>query len=161
MNLSHLHLLSNHLPIIGSILGGIVLGYGLWTKSNHTIIAAYLLLIISSAGAVVAYLTGEAAEHAVKNIQGVSKNLIEEHSDAAVYALVALIFLGVVAIIGLYLTWKASALSRKIAWIALFISLLSFIIVARTGYIGGQIRHTEIYSPVANPANDGEHDDKD
>lgn len=51
MDQTHLHLSINHLPIFGSILGGLVLAYGLWTKSNQTKIAAYYLLIISSIGA--------------------------------------------------------------------------------------------------------------
>ena len=32
MNQTHIHLLITHLPIFGSILGGFVLAYGLWTK---------------------------------------------------------------------------------------------------------------------------------
>ena len=76
MNQTHLHLLIAHLPIFGSILGGLVLAYGLWTKSNQTKIAAYILLVISSIGAGISYLTGEAAEEAVEKIQGVAKEMI-------------------------------------------------------------------------------------
>ena len=71
MNQTHLHLLITHLPIFGSILGGLVLAHGIWTKSNQTKIAAYNVLIISSIGAVVAYLTGEGAEETVEKIPGV------------------------------------------------------------------------------------------
>lgn len=72
MDLTHLHLLITHLPIYGSILGGFVLAYGLWTKSNNTIIAAYLLFIISAVGAGIAYSTGEAAEETVESIKTIS-----------------------------------------------------------------------------------------
>lgn len=77
MDQAHLHLIINHLPVFGSILGGIVLAYGLWTKTNQTKVAAYILFIISSIGAGISYLTGEAAEETVENIAGVSKDLIE------------------------------------------------------------------------------------
>ncbi len=150
MNQTHLHLLINHLPIFGSILGGLVLAHGLWTRTNQTKIAAYNLLVISSVGAVIAYLTGEAAEESVENIQGISKDLIEQHEDLAVIALVALSILGVASLIGLFLTIKKSPLSRMVAVVTLFISLISFGFIARTGYVGGQIRHTEI-----NPASNG------
>jgi len=144
MNQAYIHLLINHLPIIGSILGGLVLVHGLWTKSNHTKIAAYNILIISTIGAVIAYLTGEGAEEAVEKIQGISKSMISQHEDFALISLIALIILGTTSLIGLFFTLRKSSFSRPIAFIVLFISLISFGLIARTGYLGGQIRHTEI-----------------
>ena len=79
MSQTHLHLLITHLPIFGSVLGGLVLAHGLWTRSSQTKIAAYNLLILSAIGAVIAYMTGEAAEETIENIQGVATNMIEEH----------------------------------------------------------------------------------
>lgn len=146
MNQTHIHLLVNHLPIIGSILGGFVLAYGLWSKSNETKIAAYYVLIISSLGAVIAYLTGEAAEETVEDIIGISKSMLDQHEDASLFALIALITLGVVSIGGAYLTIKKSTYTKTIAVVALLLSLISFGIIARTGYLGGQIRHTELSS---------------
>lgn len=133
-----------HLPIFGSILGALVLAYGLWTKSNQTKIAAYILFIISSTGAGIGYLTGEAAEETVENIPGVSKNLIEQHEDFAVVALVSLIILGIASIVALFLTSRKPSSARAVAVVVLFISLVSFGLVARTGYLGGQIRHTKL-----------------
>ena len=161
MNQTHIHLLINHLPIFGSILGGFVLAHGLWTKSNQTKIAAYNVLIISTIGAVIAYLTGEAAEETVENIQGISKAMLDQHEDASVYALVALIILGVASLIGLFLTLKKSSFARTIAVVTLFISLISFGIIARTGYLGGQIRHTELNSATPTQQQRGEQEDND
>ncbi len=144
MNQAHVHLLITHLPIFGSILGAIVLIHGLWTKNNQTKIAAYNIFIISSIGAGIAYLTGEAAEETVEKIQGVSKNMIDQHQDFATFALISLIVLGVIALLGLFLTLRKSSFIKPIALIILFISLVSFVLVARTGYLGGQIRHTEV-----------------
>ena len=144
MNQTHIHLLITHLPIYGSILGSIVLAYGLWTKSNQTKIAAYIVFIISSMGAGIAYLTGEAAEDTVENIQGIAKKQIEEHEEFAMVALISLIILGLASIIGLFLTLRKPLLTKPIAWVILFISIISFAFVAWTGYLGGQIRHTEI-----------------
>ena len=144
MSQVHLHLLITHLPVFGSLLGAFVLGYGLWSKSNQTKIAAYYLLVISAIGAGIAYLTGEGAEEAVEEIQGVSENMIKLHEDAAIYALVSLVILGVFSIFGLLVTYKKSTLIKTAAISTLLISLISFGLVARTGYLGGQIRHTEI-----------------
>ena len=147
MNEAHVHLLINHLPIFGSILGAIVLAQGLWTKSDQVKIAAYSILIISSIGACIAFFTGGGAAKTVKNIDGINKDMISEHAEFAVFALITLIILGVVSIYGIYLTIRSSNLTRSIAILVLIISLLSFILVARIGYLGGQIRHTEIKDP--------------
>jgi uncharacterized membrane protein len=162
MNQTHVHLLITHLPIFGSILGGLVLAHGIWTKTNQTKIAAYNLLIISSIGACIAYLTGEAAEEIVENIQGVTKSLIHEHEEFATIALISLIILGVSSLIGLLLAWKKSSWSKHVAFIILILSYVSFGIVARTGYLGGQIRHSEIRDTNANIQNkEIEHGDED
>jgi uncharacterized membrane protein len=142
----HIHLLITHLPIIGSILGGLVLAYGIWSKSDQTMIASYNVLIISSIGGVIAYLTGEEAEEAVEDIQGVAKNMIDQHEDFAVFALVGIIVVGIVSMAGLYLTIKKSSLASTIATLILILSFISFGMTARAGYLGGQIRHTEIGS---------------
>ena len=144
MNPTHIHLLITHLPIFGSILGALVLTHGLWTKSNATKIAAYNLFIISAIGAVIAYLSGGASEETVENITGIAKNMIDQHEDFAVFALVSLIILGIFSIGGLFLTLKKSAQTKNLAIVILLISIISFGLVARTGYLGGQIRHTEI-----------------
>ena len=102
MSQVHLHLLITHLPIFGSILGAFVLGYGIWSKSIHTKMAAYFLFVISAIGTGIAYLTGEGAEEAVENIQGVSENIIGQHEDFAMYALVSLIILGASSLLAIY-----------------------------------------------------------
>ena len=156
INQTHLHLLITHLPIFGPLFGGIVLGYGLWTKSDQTKIAAYILFIISSIGAGIAYLTGEAAEETVENIPEIIESIIKQHEDFALISLIALIALGVVALIGLFLTVKKSPFIRPVAIFTFIISLVSFGLIARTGYLGGQIRHTEISSNTTNPAENSE-----
>jgi uncharacterized membrane protein len=159
MNQAHLHLLLNHLPTAGSILGALVLIQGLWTKSNNTLIAAYNVLILSALGGIVTYLTGEAAEETVEHIQGISKAAIEEHELAAKFALAAVIIIGIGSIIGIYLTAKKSPRLRTCAWVIMFISIWSFSVIARTAYLGGEIRHTEFNSstPTQQPMEEGEH----
>jgi uncharacterized membrane protein len=159
MDQVHIHLLITHLPVFGSILGGLVLAHGIWSKSDQTKIAAYNVLIISSIGAAIAYLTGEGAEEAVEDIQGVAKNMIEQHEDFAMFALVGLIAVGVVSIIGLYFTIKKSSLASTVAILTLVVAIISFGLVARTGYLGGQIRHTEI--GTASPSQENGEEDSD
>ncbi len=156
MDQTHIHLIITHLPIFGSILGGLVLAHGLWTRSNQTKIAAYNIFIISSIGAVIAYVTGEAAEEIVEDMQGVVEATIKQHEEFALFALISLIILGVTSMLGLFLTLRKSPLTRTVAFVILFISLISFGLVARTGYLGGQIRHTEVSASATVPSENSE-----
>ena len=155
MDQTHIHLIITHLPIFGSMLGGFVLIHGIWTKNNMTLIAAYNVLIVSALGAGIAYGTGEGAEETMEHIKGISKNLIEEHSDSALISLIALIIVGLISLIGLFFTLRSSHFTSPFALITLFLSLVAFGIIARTGYLGGQIRHTEIGSKTSIPADSG------
>lgn len=161
MNSIHLHLIITHFPIFGSILGALVLGYGMWRKSNQTKNAAYLIFLISAAGAGIAYLTGEAAEEAVEKIPGISENIIEQHEDFAIYSLISLIVLGVASLVSLFATYKKKPLAKHTSIATLFVSLISFALIARTGYLGGQIRHTEISSASIQNTPDGERGQQD
>ena len=159
MNQTHLHLLINHLPIIGSILGALVLIHGIGVKSNQTIIAAYYIFVLCALGAAIAYLTGEAAEESIENIQSVVKSAIEPHEEFALYALISLIVLGVGSIVGLYFTWKDLPHTKNTSYVILFVSIVSFGLVARTGYLGGLIRHSELTSEQALPSENTDADD--
>ncbi len=161
MNQTHIHLMITHLPIIGAALGALVLIHGIWNKSNTTLIAAYNLLIISAIGAGIAYATGEGAEETVEHLQGISKNVIEEHAESALISLISLMIMGGIALIGLIVTMKRTALIRPVALIALTASLVGFGLIARTAYLGGQIRHTEIGTGTASPVKEGNGKDND
>jgi uncharacterized membrane protein len=156
MNQTHIHLLITHLPIFGSILGGLVLTHGIGVKSNQTKIAAYYIFVVSSIGAGIAYFTGEGAEESVEHLNGVVEATIKQHEEFALFALISLILLGVASILGLFLTFRKSPFTRTTAFIILFISLISFGLVARTGYLGGKIRHTELNSATNNNPSENE-----
>lgn len=161
MNQTHIHLLITHLPIIGAALGAFVLIHGIWRKSNSTLIAAYNLLIICAIGAGIAYVTGEGAEEAVEHLQGISKSLIEEHEESALTSLIGLIVIGVIAVAGLFVTVKNTSLIRNFALLTLTASLIGFGLIARTGYLGGQIRHAEIGTNAVAPVKDANDADND
>lgn len=146
MDLTHLHLMTTHLPIFGTILGAGVLLYGLRVKSNNTLIAAYLIFLVSAIGAGVAYLTGEAAEETVEHLAGIATGTIEDHEEFAVNALIASIALGVLSLGGWFFALRKSVVSRVIAAVIFVGALVTFGLAAWTGYLGGQIRHTEVSS---------------
>lgn len=151
MDQTHLHLMVTHLPILGPFLGAIVLIYGIWMGSSSTKKAAYILFILSAIGAIISFLTGEAAEDTIKEITSITDNTIDPHEELAVYALGALVLLGVLAFIGVVVKLKSRTVSRNLAAIILLLSLVSFTLMAWTGYLGGKIRHTELQQQPVNP----------
>ncbi len=144
MNPTHVHLMITHLPIFASALGLLVLIYGIWQQSTSTKIAAYGLFVIGSIGAGIAYLTGEEAEETVEHLAGIARSTIHTHEEAAMYALVSMIFLGLASIVGIYSIWKSMPAENKISNVMILLAIVCFSIVARVGYLGGQIRHSEV-----------------
>jgi uncharacterized membrane protein len=163
MNLTHLHLLINHVAAVGAFLGIVVLLFAIRSKSSSTYYAAYTVLIIAAVGAVIAYSTGESAEESVEGMAGVTESTIELHEDSAPYALGSFILLGVLSLAGVYLTYKSESLQPKWNIIILIVGLISFIAVSRTAWLGGKIRHTEISAgmDVSQGASEAEGDEEE
>jgi uncharacterized membrane protein len=153
MDQGHIHLIITHLPIFGSFLGTLILIYGILSKSAQVKIAAYGVLVISAIGAVIAYLTGEAAEELVEDFAAVSHQAIHVHEEAAFYAFVSMIVLGVLSLVALVLTLRQSPQMKIASFVVLVMAGFSFSTVARTGYLGGQIRHIEV-AGAANAASE-------
>lgn len=147
MNPTHLHLVITHLPIYGAVLGSVALAFGMITRSRNACNAAYVVLLISAIGGIIAYVTGEPAEETVENVAGISKDLIEDHEDSAKLTLILIITMGLSSIAGLYFTLKSSKFIKGLSILVLIISIACFVAAARTGYMGGSIRHTEISAP--------------
>lgn len=145
MDATHVHLLINHLPVIGSFFGALVLLYGILTGSVHTRNAAYFILIIAAIGGAVAFLTGEGAEHVAEKLPGVTKELIHDHEEMGEKAIIAIAVLGIISLVGLFMNRRPRG-SKGFGWLAFVIALFTLGIVAYTAYLGGSIRHTEIRS---------------
>lgn len=148
MNDAHYHLLLNHLPILGSLFGALLLASGFFTKSVSVLKAGMTTILIVSLLTMPAYFTGEAAEEVVEHLPGVRHDDIEAHEEAAEFALWAMGAAGAAALMGLLTTSSRSSRSqRPKTWavVTLFVTLGAFGVMAWTGVTGGQIRHSELH----------------
>jgi uncharacterized membrane protein len=155
MNAQHLHLLLNHVPVLGSAFGLGLLAYGLWRKSDELKKTAFGVFVIAALLAVPVYLTGEPAEDGVKSLPGVSKAMIGQHEEAAEVAFTAIIVLGVIALIGLFLFRRGRVVQVWFASLMLVVAIVVTGLMAWTANLGGQVRHTEIRSSAASAAGKG------
>ena len=159
MDLTHLHILLNHIPTIGF---GIALFLFLWSliASSAELKRASLVLFVGIAILTLpTYWTGNAAAETI--CRGVdpgnsdfnngpcrdttlSKSLIQTHEGAALIAFTLIEITGAFAWLGL---WQLRRTSRPAGWTVatvLVLSLASMALVTRAANIGGEIRHSEI-----------------
>jgi hypothetical protein len=159
MNATHLHLILNHIPVLGCAFGLGLLVLGFWRKSDELKKASLLVFVIVAALSIPAYLTGEPAEGGVKGLPGVSGAIIEKHEEAAGVALTGTLILGVSALASLVWFRAGKLLPAWLSLAFLAISLAVSGVAAWTANLGGQVRHTEIRSGAsASNSADRNHD---
>src|SRR5215467_9587625 len=143
MDLAHIHLLLNHFPTIGSIIGGGLFLLSLITRSDDLKRASLVILLGIALISIPTYLSGNGAQDAIKSLPGVSKSLIESHEGAA---LVALAFMEVTGAFAWLALWQFRRLARVPNWnlaVILVLTLATFGLMARASNFGGEIRHAE------------------
>jgi uncharacterized membrane protein len=144
MNQAHLHMVVNHFPIIGIIIGVIVLGIGILSKSVISKRIGGLILIGSSLFTFPSFETGEGAEEIIEHIQGVSENLIEKHEELAEQFMGFVWGIILIGILALLSEWKMKRFTNWL-YITLFvIASFSVYFAKQVGTSGGEIRHSEI-----------------
>ncbi|MCW4452148.1 hypothetical protein OK344_07990 [Kaistella sp. BT6-1-3] len=162
MNNAHLHLVVNHLPIIFPVVGVIILLIGIITKSDVSKRNAYIVFVLGAAASVAAIATGEGAEHAIENIQGVSEKLMHDHEEAAEIFAGMSFFLGVISLLGLLTSYRNFSVDKLMPVTIVIVAGVSLYFAQEAGRTGGEIRHTEIRSGAAIQdagENSGESDD--
>jgi len=170
MDIAYLHIITNHIPIIGVPLALFLLVLGIWRKSDELKTASFLIFAFMGIATFGTYLLGQGGEDFVEDLAGISDDAIENHEDFAKFALASV---GVTAIISLFALVRYKGFSflkrrhTEVAegknsaepvlyfpkWIVFGIlvsALASSAILGYTGKLGGKIRHTEFYGGVQN-----------
>lgn len=156
MNQAHLHLLLNHIPIVGTIFCLLLLLIALLRKSDELKRVSLGGLVLVSLLTIPAYLTGEPAEKVVEHLPGVSEALIEPHEKAAFIAFLVLLVTGAVSLIGLIWSRRRTVLPGAVVTVALLLTAVTAGLMAYTANLGGQIRHTEIRAGANSATQSGE-----
>ncbi|CAN5708923.1 hypothetical protein BH10BAC3_BH10BAC3_00010 [soil metagenome] len=155
MNTTHFHLLLNHFPIVGTLVGSGLLLWGILKNQDNIKAISSFILVIMALIAIPVYLTGEPSEETVENLPGVAKSMIEMHEEAATIAIWLMGITALAAMIALVFNYQKKQLSKAFFLTAFLLSALCFAAMARTGYYGGQIRHSEIRSGASTDSQDG------
>lgn len=142
MNVDHIHLVLNHIPIIGLPIALFFLFFGKKTQNHSlqvyslTVVAAITLTILP------VYFSGEGAEEIVEHLPGISEDLIKEHEEAAEFSLILTLLISLISIIGIYFR-KNLSLFNRLVMAVLVVSIITLGSLLYTAYHGGQIRHSQ------------------
>jgi len=146
MNGAHLHLLINHVPVLGTIFGLALLAFAMWRGSDDLKKAALGTFVIIALLTVPTYLTGDDAWHVVKALPGVSGSVFHQHDDAAGIAFTGSAIVGLLALSGLIWFRGGKPVKKWFSTLMLAGAIAVAGLMIWTANLGGQIRHTEIRS---------------
>ena len=155
MNFDHLHLLLNHVPIIGFFVG-VGLFVASFTGSNQDLRRSSLIVF-----AVVALLTiptfvsGVGADRTIAGQPGISDALVRRHEGAAMLGLWFVMATGAAALMVLWRSQRPAGPSRANLATVLVLAIVASILMGRTGNTGGDIRHPEPGTVAGAPITEG------
>jgi hypothetical protein len=171
MDIAYLHIVTNHIPIIGIPFALFILLLGIWRKSDELKAVGLLSFAVLGIATLGVFLLGQGGEDFVEELTGVSHDAIEDHEQMGLISLVAVSITAVLSLFGL-IFYKGFALLKRrksekylngevdqnakpyfpswLTFAVLFLALASAGILGYTGKLGGKIRHTEFYGGAAN-----------
>ncbi|MBE0424059.1 MAG: hypothetical protein IBX66_08990 [Lutibacter sp.] len=161
MNEAHFHLVVNHLPIVGILIGLLVLVTGFLLKKSEVKIMALGIFVFSALASMAAFYSGEGAEEIVENIPGISETLINQHEEVAELFFTVILILGGISLVMMFLEINKSKFSKYGFILVILLALAAGVLAKNVGTTGGEIRHTEIRNDanLIQIQSEGEHDD--
>jgi len=145
MTAAQFHLLINHIPVFGLLIGTLVLLWGLVFKQMGVRQTGLVILLLGGLGEMATHVSGEQVEHQAVAL-GLNDDLVEAHEEAAEPAHLLSILAGITAGIGLILSVRKVTFAGLVCWLALALGVAGFGFVARAAHLGGLIKHPELHS---------------
>jgi hypothetical protein len=144
MNFDHLHLLLNHVPIIGFAIGLVLFVASFAGRNTDLRRSALIIFAVVALVTIPTFVSGVAADRAIANEAGISEALVKRHEGAAMLGLWFVIAAGGAAITALWRIRRTPTGPPRADIVAvLLLSAIATGLMARTGNTGGDIRHPE------------------
>ena len=157
VNVAHLHLLLNHFPTIGTVVGiGLIL-LAFVRRNDHLLRASLEVFFAIALLTLPVYLGGVAALTVVQGRSGFSEGAATAHQNAALLAFFLMEITGAVAWFGLWQGRRNSRPGRSTVGTVVLLSVLTLVLMGRAANMGGEISHPEIRisedaAPVEEPS---------
>jgi hypothetical protein len=171
MNVAYIHVVFNHLPIMGVPIGVALLALGAYARNEAIKRAALLVFVAIGIATIGVFMAGRIGHEAVEHLPGVSEKAVDAHGAMAGVALLCTELLALVSLVVFARYGGPAMLSRTPravvatlvpGWATGLVFVLGLVasgVLGYTGKLGAQIRHTE-FAPGA-PAVVLPDDDKD
>lgn len=152
MNFAHLHLILNHIPVIGIPFLTLFLIFAYIKKNEQT--KKFSLVLFCLIGLVVlpVFFTGEPAADLIEDFPGVTEEIIRPHEEMGEKSLVICLLAAGFAVSALAIS-KNEKLNQKLVMATIGLAVFGSMSLLYTANLGGQIRHTENRSPLFKSVN--------
>lgn len=144
MALSHLHLVLNHIPVIGTVVAIGLLLLAFIRRSDDLRRVSLEIFVIVAFLTLPVYLTGVGAQPIIIDSPGVSAALIEAHHNAALLAFLFMLLTGIAAWLGLWQYRRIARVRTGTMGVVLLLGVVTLASMGRAANLGGDIRHPEI-----------------
>jgi hypothetical protein len=144
INVTHLHLLLNHVPTVGSVVALGILLLAFMRRNRHLTHAGLEVLFAIAVVTMPAYMTGVAAHQKLKDLPEISDHAVRVHQDAALAGFTVLEFAGFIAWVALWQSRRHGRAAPGLVSVATLLTMASLALMARAATLGGEIRHPEI-----------------
>jgi YVTN family beta-propeller protein len=149
MNSIEIHLILNHIPILGVAFVSLYLLIATILKNTFMQKASLWILLGVALVTIAVYLSGLGAETPVESLPNVSKALLQLHEKVARISSMTIWAIGGITFLGLVFLRGKEQLFKYFVRGILAMTLLSTGLFVLTGYLGGQITHSEVRSTLA------------
>jgi hypothetical protein len=149
MNTAHLHLLLNHLPTIGLLIGIILLAAARLRRNDELTLTSLVVVFVIGVFTIPAYMSGSAAQRAIGDMPGVSADAMRRHLDGAMLGLAAMMVTSILAWAALWQGRRVARPSGAMGWAVLAGGLVTLALMANAAAMGGAIRHPELAADAA------------
>lgn len=135
-----LHLWVNHVPIIGTIIGVLVVFAGAILKHEAVRKAGLVIYVVTGLAVFPANFTGEGAEDIVEdNVSWVDHKQIHEHEELAETAMTITVVGLALALLSLFQWPRTVGVQRLISAAFLIVGIAGSIYIGLAGHEGGKI----------------------
>jgi uncharacterized membrane protein len=143
-NVTHLHLLLNHVPTVGTVVALGLLLLALVRRDESLQRAGLEVLFVIAVLTLPVYTSGGAAQRQLRGQPEISDTAMTVHENAALTGFAVTEFAGFVAWIALWQFRRRGRPARGLVPAVVLLSVVALVLMGRAATLGGEIRHPEI-----------------
>jgi hypothetical protein len=149
VNITHLHLLLNHVPTVGAVVALGLLIVAFVRRDEGLKLAGLEVLFMIAVLTLPVYMSGVAAFQKMRTQPGLSESAMRVHQDAALDGFTVTEFAGFIAWIALWQAKRHGRAAPGLVPAATGLAILALVIMSRAATLGGDIRHPEIHAEAS------------